>query len=254
MNLATNARDAMPDGGKLLISVQLRVIGEGAEAMFGLPVSGKYVMISMSDTGSGIDGKTIERIFEPFFTTKQNGKGTGLGLAIIHGIVKQHNGSILVKSEVGKGSTFQVHLPLFEGVVEDEVLQVEKNVSGGTETILVVEDESVVAMFMKKTLERAGYEVLLTADGDEAAARFKEYKDTISLVLSDVVLPKKNGNEIYHEIRTLKPLTKIIFVSGYTSDIICSKGIIEADVDFIPKPFAKNDLLLKVREVLDRQA
>jgi len=253
MNLATNARDAMPDGGQLHISAQRVVIEDGAEAMFELPVSGKYVMISVSDTGSGIDVKSMERIFEPFFTTKQDGKGTGLGLAIIHGIIKQHNGSILVNSEVGKGSTFQIHLPLLEGVVEDEIPQVAINVSGGTETLLVIEDECVVAMFMKKTLERAGYTVLVAADGDEAVAKFKEYKDTVALVLSDVVMPKKNGKEIYHEIKTLKPGTKIIFVSGYTSDIICSKGIIEAEVDFIPKPFAKNDLLQKVREVLDRQ-
>lgn len=254
MNLATNARDAMPDGGKLRISARRVYIEDGSELMYGLPAAGKYARISVSDTGAGIDEKSMERIFEPFFTTKQVGMGTGLGLSVIHGIIKQHNGSIQVESEIGKGSVFHFYLPLLDGYVTEEKQQADKSVSGGTETLLVAEDESIVAMFMKRTLERAGYTVMVAMNGDEAVAMFEEHKDSVSLVLSDVIMPKKNGKEIHGAIQLIKPGIKVIFVSGYTADIICSKGIAEKEVDFISKPFAKKDLLRKVRNVLDRQS
>jgi PAS domain S-box-containing protein len=252
MNLATNARDAMPHGGCLSISTEQVVVKDGTEALYDLVVPGKYALISVADTGAGIDKKSIKRLFEPFYTTKEVGKGTGLGLSIVYGIIKQHDGSVLVSSEPGQGTTFNIYLPLVEGCAVKDETRISAPLAGGVETLLIAEDEEIVKLFLRKILEKAGYRVIVANDGEEAVARFKEYND-ISLVLSDVVMPKKNGKEILEEIRRIKPQIKVIFISGYTADIIHAKGILEQDVDFISKPFSKNDLLLKVREVLDRR-
>jgi PAS domain S-box-containing protein len=251
MNLAANARDAMPHGGRLLISTELVIVEAGYEDRYDLPLPGKYTLISVADSGKGIDEKSIDRLFEPFYTTKDIGKGTGLGLSIVHGIIKQHEGSILVSSVPDTGTTFKIYLPLVEGSIVTDKAMLPVPLAGGMETLLVAEDEEVVKDFLKKILERAGYKVIAASDGEQAVARFKEHDD-ISLVLSDVVMPKKNGREIVEEIRRIRPEIKVVFISGYTADIMHSKGILEKDVDFITKPFLKADLLQRVRQVLDK--
>jgi PAS domain S-box-containing protein len=251
MNLASNARDAMPNGGRLSISTKEALVRDGYEALHDLPAPGKYVLISVADTGTGIDKESMERLFEPFYTTKEIGKGTGLGLSIVYGIVKQHGGSVLVSSEPGEGTTFNIYLPVIEGSADKEGKKVSVPLAGGTETLLIAEDEEIVKVLLQKTFERVGYKVLTAGDGEEAVALFKQHDD-ISLVLSDVVMPKKNGKEILEEIRRIKPEMKVVFLSGYTADIMHSKGILEKDVDFITKPFLKADLLRKVRDMLDK--
>ena len=252
MNLAANARDAMPHGGRLSMSTGRVMVKEGSEGQYDLPAPGNYALISVADSGTGIDKNSMERLFEPFYTTKEVGKGTGLGLSIVHGIIKQHEGSVLVSSEPGNGTTFKIYLPLAESRIVWDQQEISVPVAGGTETLLVAEDEEVVKGYLKRILERAGYRVIAACDGEEAVARFKEHDD-ISLVLSDVVMPKKNGIEILEEIRRIKPETKVLFISGYTADIMHSKGILEKDVDFITKPFLNADLLRMVRQVLDKK-
>ena len=212
---------------------------------------GKYALISVADTGTGIDKKSLESIFEPFYTTKEVGKGTGLGLSIVHGIIKQHNGSILVSSELGKGTTFNIYLPLIEGQAVTEKSKMAAPLAGGIETLLVAEDEEIVRDLMKKILEKAGYKVIIADNGEDAVARFKEHDD-ISLVLSDVVMPRKNGKEMLDEIRKIKPGIKAVFISGYSADIFTQKGALEEGTEFITKPFKKDELLQKIREVLDK--
>lgn len=252
MNLATNARDAMPQGGCLTISTMEVAVKQGSEALYDLPQPGKYARVTCRDTGAGIDQEAMERIFEPFYTTKEVGKGTGLGLSIIYGIIKQHEGSILVSSEPGKGTSFDIYLPLSDGqVVKDETI-ITAPVAGGTETLLIAEDEEIVRFFLKKILEKAGYKVIVAADGEEAMARFRE-RDDFSLVLSDVVMPRKNGNELLAEMRKVNPGIKVLFISGYTADIIQKCGIVDEHVAFITKPISRNNLLQKIREVLDKE-
>jgi two-component system cell cycle sensor histidine kinase/response regulator CckA len=253
MNLATNARDAMPDGGSLSISVRRSVIREGFEGRYDLPAPGEYILISVTDTGTGIDDRSMGRLFEPFYTTKEVGKGTGLGLSIVHGIIKQHNGSVLVSSKKGKGTTFRIYLPLTESLAVGGRPEVRKPLASGTETLLVAEDEEVVKDFLERILERSGYKVISADDGEDALVKFREHKDEISLVLSDVVMPKKNGKEIVDEIKRIKPGIKFVFISGYAADIVHNKGILEKGVDFITKPFFKDDLLRKLRQVLDNE-
>ena len=252
MNLATNARDAMPQGGRFTISSRQVEVESGTEALYDLPSHGKYVVISVTDTGTGIDHKTMERIFEPFFTTKEVGKGTGLGLSITYGIIKQHNGSILVKSSPGKGTTFTIYLPTLAYGIQRREFVLRAPLSAGRETLLVAEDEDVVRVFLKNILERAGYSVITARDGEEGLIIYKQHMDGISLVLSDVVMPKMNGKELFKEIRKIKPDMKFIFISGYTADLIQEKGILEEGIECITKPFKKDDLLRKLRYMLDR--
>jgi CheY-like chemotaxis protein len=251
MNLATNARDAMPHGGHLSITTRHKVVEEGSETLYDLQSSGEYAIISVADTGTGMDKKTLESIFEPFFTTKEVGKGTGLGLSIVHGIIKQHNGSVLVSSEPGKGTTFDIYLPLVKGCAVKDESKISTSLVKGTETLLVVEDDEAVRMFMKKILARAGYKVIIADNGEDAVARFKEHDD-ISLVLSDLVMPKKSGREMQDEIRKIKPGTKVVFISGYAADVLEKKGMFEEGTEIMIKPFKKEDLLAKIREVLDK--
>jgi PAS domain S-box-containing protein len=251
LNLATNARDAMSSGGRLRIRTKPVTVKNGSEMLYELALPGNYAQISVSDTGTGIDEKLFDKLFEPFYTTKEVGKGTGLGLSIAYGIIKQHGGSILVSSESGKWTTFNIYLPLMRGEAVEPETGIMSAVTGGTETLLIAEDEEIVRFFMKRTLEKAGYRVITAGDGEEAVARFRE-NDAIDLVLSDVVMPKKNGKEILDEIRKLRPDIKVIFSSGYTADILHAKGIREEGLEFMAKPFTTNDLLQKIREMLDR--
>ncbi|HET6418541.1 MAG TPA: PAS domain S-box protein [Geobacteraceae bacterium] len=250
MNLATNARDAMPHGGRLSITTSQAVVEEGSEMHYDLSAPGKYALISVADTGTGMDKKTLGSIFEPFFTTKEVGEGTGLGLSIVHGIIKQHNGSVLASSEPGKGTIIDIYLPLAKGAAVKEEVKITTPSVGGMETLLVAEDDETVRMFMKKILERGGYKVIIADDGEDAVARFRQHDD-ISLVLSDVVMPRKNGRELLNEIRRIKPGIKAIFISGYAAEVMQKKGI-EEGTEFIRKPFKKEDLLRRVRQVLDK--
>ena len=253
MNLATNARDAMPFGGHMHIMTQEVVVQEGSESNYGLAVPGIYALISVSDTGTGIDKKSLERVFEPFYTTKEIGKGTGLGMSIIYGIVKQNNGSVHIESEPGKGTTVSIYLPTIDEVcISREKRHKIKPAVQGTETLLVAEDDEIVKSFLARILERAGYSVITAKDGEDAVVKFKENMDDISLVMTDVVMPKKNGKEIFEEIKKIRPEMKVIFISGYSADIIHKKFMIQEGVDFITKPFMKNDLLQKVRNVIDK--
>ncbi len=253
MNLATNARDAMPRGGRLHISTQAVDVRDGSEGQYELARPGKYARISVSDTGVGIEGKILGRVFEPFFTTKEVGKGTGLGLAMIYGAIKQHNGSILVTSNPGKGTTFSIYLPILMDAHQGEENGLAATVpcSRGNEMVLVAEDEEIVRSFIKNILEKAGYKTIVAADGEEALEKIGKYREDISLILSDVIMPKKNGREILDEAKRINPSTKAVFISGYTENFMQEKGIFEEGMDFITKPFQKDILLRKVREVLD---
>jgi CheY-like chemotaxis protein len=252
MNLATNARDSMPDGGTLTISTQLTEIDDEFKRMHGYGEPGIYALIAVEDTGLGMDDETKQRIFEPFFTTKEVGRGTGLGLAIIYGIVKQHNGYIDVYSELGRGTIFRIYLPVVE-LTADEALSAEYiPMKGGTETILLVEDESALRTVTKTVLEKFGYTVIEAVDGVEAVDKFKEHKDKISLVLLDVVMPNKNGKEAYQEILAIRPDVQAIFLSGYASNSIVKK-ILDEGWELLLKPVAPKELLRKIRKVLGRE-
>jgi CheY-like chemotaxis protein len=211
-----------------------------------------YAVISATDTGTGMDKETSEKIFNPFFTTKEVGKGTGLGLSIAYGIIKQHNGSITVHSELSEGTTFKVYLPLITAPVEAAPAVAPAPLRGGTETILIAEDNESVRNIIRISLERAGYKVIEATDGEEAIRTFTAHKDSIQLVLLDVVMPKKNGKEVFDQIKSIDPSVKVLFLSGYTADIVHRKGIRDGSIDFIPKPVSPDTILLKVREVLDK--
>ncbi|MCF8129635.1 MAG: PAS domain S-box protein [Deltaproteobacteria bacterium] len=252
MNLAVNARDAMFEGGRLTISTGLEEMDEAFVADYGYGAPGKYALITVADTGPGMDAKTRKRIFDPFFTTKGVGKGTGLGLSMAYAILKQHNGYINVYSKPGKGTVFRIYLPLGEetastdGKSEDVV-----PVKGGNETIIIAEDDDSLRKLIKVTLESFGYQVIAAKDGEEAISKFMENKERISLALLDMIMPKKNGKEVSEVIRKASPGIKVLFSSGYSGDIIKSDEFTAAGFNFIQKPFQSRDLLIQVREILD---
>ncbi len=252
MNLVTNARDAMPDGGSLAIQTDAISIDQGyaGEHLFESP--GEYVVLTVSDTGIGMDLKTREKIFEPFFTTKEVGKGTGLGMAIVYGIIRQHKGNIDVDSEVGKGTTFKVFLPLTH--VEEDVISEPAQAlpAGNGETIIIAEDEALLRISMKLMLEDSGYKIIEAKNGEEAVKKFKENRGKVSLVILDVIMPVKDGKEAYEDMKATEPDIKAIFMSGYTDDTIWRKGILQEGFNFISKPVNPEILMRKIREVLNR--
>jgi PAS domain S-box-containing protein len=254
MNCATNARDAMPEGGLLRIETETLEIDREFIREHGFGNEGKYALISITDTGTGMDRETGEKIFEPFFTTKQVGKGTGLGLAMVYGTITQHGGHINFYSEPGKGTTFRIYLPLIQAnrAAEEITPGVIHSLETGTETILLAEDESEVRVLTKKLIEDYGYKVIEATDGEDAVNKFTLHKDEIELILLDVVMPNKNGREVYKEIKEIKPDIKALFTSGYPSDIVHRQGILEKGFELIMKPAAPAVLLKKIREVLDR--
>jgi PAS domain S-box-containing protein len=252
LNLATNAMDAMPDGGDLIIKTERVKADDHFIKSHGIEKPGSYALISFKDTGQGINEDIKERIFEPFFTTKEVGKGTGLGLSMVYGIVKQHDGYVDISSEPDKGTTFKIYFPLFPSKVEEEEITVPSIAKTGKETILVAEDDVHVRELVKQLLEIFGYNVIVAKDGKDAIDTFIMHRDIIQLLLLDVIMPKKNGKEAYDEIKKLSPHMKVIFISGYSADIIHSKGIIDEGLDFLSKPILQEILLNKVREVLDR--
>lgn len=251
MNFATNARDAMPGGGHLLIGTGTVEMDDDFIRAHGFGEVGRYALLSVSDTGKGMDEKTRERIFEPFFTTKERGKGTGLGLSVVYGIVKQHNGYINVYSEPDHGTVFNVYIPLSE--LAEEEMKTAKRLPArrGTGTILLAEDRVEVRQMLRDTLVRFGYRVLEAVDGEDAVTIYGQNKGEIRLLIIDIVMPKKNGKEVYEEIRKTDPAMKAIFMSGYTADIVNKKGIAAEGQNFLSKPFTPNKLLAKIREVLE---
>jgi CheY-like chemotaxis protein/two-component sensor histidine kinase len=254
MNLATNARDAMPHGGELTIGTETIEFDDAFIRAHGFGKAGAYALVSVTDTGIGMDEETRKRIFEPFYTTKEAGKGTGLGLSMAYGIVTQHHGHINVYSEPGKGTTFRIYFPLMESEHDKSgalaAAPVEKP-SGGTETVLVVEDDETVRTFSRTVLEQFGYTVLEAVDGADAVATFMKNQDTIQLVVLDVIMPKKSGKEASDEIRTIKPGIKILFMSGYPADKLQRERLLDNGMELVMKPISPGDFLKKVRTVLD---
>ena len=251
MNLAVNARDAMREGGRLTITSE-NVTLEDADCK-GIPEAqpGRYVRLSVSDTGFGIDRKTVQRIFEPFFSTKGLGEGTGLGLSVVYGIVKQHEGWIHVTSEPGKGSTFEVYFPMVSEKVEEkkkETISMEKP-SGEGKRILVVEDEERVLEFTINGLDRSGYVVFAAANAEEAKKIFKKEKGNFHLVLSDVVLPDESGIELVEEFISQKPDIAVLLSSGYTDHKSRWPVIQKRGFHFLEKPYTLNDLLCVVQDL-----
>lgn len=253
INLAINACDAMPDGGILTISTDLVDIDEDYVKTHGYGKPGKYILISVEDTGIGMTPAVKDRIFEPFFTTKGAGKGTGLGLSIVYGTIKQLDGYINVYSEVSKGTTFKIYLPAFN-VKPIDYRKYDSTVVytlTGNETILLAEDEKSVREGIREILENYGYRVIEACDGEDALYKFRENKDFIDLLIIDVIMPIKNGRDAYLEMLNEKPDLKALFMSGYTSNIIHKRGILNEGINFIPKPITPIELLRKIREILD---
>lgn len=251
MNLTANAKDAMPHGGSLVIETEVVRMDKDYVRVHGYGELGTYALLTITDTGEGIDEKIRKRIFEPFFTTKDIGKGTGLGLSIVYGIIKQHNGYINVYSELGKGTTFKIYLPLVEAEVLPELTEEPVTSLSGTETILIAEDEESVRNLYKEALEAYGYEIIDAEDGEAAVRKFVENRDKIKLIILDVVMPKKNGKEAYEEIKAMSPDIKALFTSGYTENVIHKKGILDYSYNFLRKPVSPHVLLKKIREVLN---
>ncbi|MBA4373364.1 MAG: hybrid sensor histidine kinase/response regulator [Thermodesulfovibrio sp.] len=252
MNLITNARDAMPAGGELIVTTEPYRIDEEFPLSHGYGNPGHYALISVSDSGSGMDEETRRRIFEPFFTTKEVGKGTGLGLSIIYGIIKQHDGFIEVDSNPGAGTTFRIYLPIVR-TAPSETADSEKTSypAGGSETILLAEDDEMLRKLAESVLREFGYNVIVAVDGDEAVEKFIQNQDCIDLLISDLVMPKKNGKEVHDAIRKIRPELKTVFVSGYSPEIVRSKISPGKDVTIMYKPVSPMDLLRKIRSVLD---
>jgi PAS domain S-box-containing protein len=251
MNLVVNARDAMPTGGKLTIETANVLVTEENLQALGCRTTGPHVVLSVSDTGIGIDEATQSRIFEPFFTTKARDKGTGLGLSTVFGIVEQSGGCVSVSSQVGHGTTFKIHLPCEEGATHVERPVVIAATSRGTETILLVEDEDQVRTVARGVLVRNGYKVLDARNAGEAMLLCEKHTGPIHLLLSDVVMPQMSGPELATRLSALRPELKILFMSGYTDDSIVRHGILNSDIAFLQKPLTPGSLTRRVRDVLD---
>jgi len=254
MNLATNARDAMPRGGKLTIRTDIIEIDDLFIQQHGYGKQGLYALISFEDTGIGMTKKTMERIFEPFFTTKEVGKGTGLGLATVYGIIKQQNGYIDVQSKPNKGTIFNIYLPIILSTPKEDHAYVDTAVQGGNETILVGEDEEVIRSFIREVLEDYGYKVIEATDGEDVIRKYNENKKDIRLLLLDIIMPRKTGKDAYDEIiGTNGNNPKALFISGYTTDFIQKHAGSDDETNFLYKPIDINVLLGEVRRILDEK-
>jgi PAS domain S-box-containing protein len=253
LNLAVNARDAMPRGGTLAVETAGVVLGASPPGRPDPLPGGPYAVLRVTDTGVGMDAATRARIFEPFFTTKEPGKGTGLGLSMVHGVVRQHGGAIQVQSEPGLGTTFEIYLPQVETPTESGGAdEVGARLAAGHETILLVEDEEDVRGLAREVLERHGYTVLEAGDGVQALRRCETEGDRIDLILTDVVMPRMSGRELVDRVRATRPGTRVLYMSGYTEDAIVRHGVRDSSMFLLGKPFTPADLIGKVREVLDK--
>jgi two-component system, cell cycle sensor histidine kinase and response regulator CckA len=252
INLAVNARDAMPNGGRLRISTRNTTLdAEMAERRVG-GAAGNYVVLSISDTGTGIPAEVQRHMFEPFYTTKESGRGTGLGLSTVFGIVKQAGGDLTVYSEMEEGTTFNLYFPaLSSDARANEAAEGVAQVRGGSETVLLVEDDPHLILLSEKILGRLGYTVLLARNGGEAIETIERHGDEIAIVITDVVMPVLGGRLLGERVRELRADLPVLFMSGYTSDEVTRRGILEGEVPFIQKPFNPDEFGRKVREVLD---
>ncbi|MDD2365047.1 MAG: response regulator [Desulfuromonadaceae bacterium] len=254
INLCNNACDAMPAGGELTITTDMVLVDADFISANHLCKSGRYAVIKVSDTGIGMDEPTRLKIFEPFFTTKEVGKGTGLGLAMVHGIIEQHGGCVDVLTAPGEGSLFNVYIPLVEQETceSDLTAVVKSEVTGGSETLLVAEDDAELLEFMSEILTRRGYKVILAMDGAEAVEQFRKNSEEIRLIIMDILMPHKSGKQACDEIRKIAHDVKVLFSSGYGAKVIEQQGLVLESLDFIAKPIQPAELLPKIREMLDR--
>jgi PAS domain S-box-containing protein len=248
-NLVSNARDAMPQGGNLILETDFVFLDNNFRETHGFGKSGRYAHITLADSGDGMDKNTLEKIFNPFFTTKAPGQGTGLGLTTVYAIVKQHNGFIIADSQPGQGTTFHLYLPAAGATARKEE-PLPDDLRTGTERIMIADDDEDVRTFIRDALRLCGYQTVEAIDGEDAIAKFREAPE-IDLVILDSVMPKKNGREVFNEIVKINPQIKALFISGYTHDVVLDKGISAEDVNFLSKPIALHLLLSKVREILD---
>ena len=254
MNLAVNGRDAMPRGGKLTIETANKELDEDYARRHVAVKPGAYVLLAVSDNGCGMDKETQSHLFEPFFTTKEQGKGTGLGLSTVYGIIKQSGGNIWVYSELGQGTSFKIYLPTVEEEVETyKTAALFSPPPGGTETILLVEDEEAVRTMISKVLQSGGYTVLEAQHGVEALRVCKKHSGPIHLMISDVVMPQMSGRELAGRLALRRPEMRVLYISGYPDNAIVHHGVLETGTAFLQKPFTLNALEYKVREVLDGQ-
>jgi len=253
MNLAVNARDAMPRGGRLTIETANVFLDEDYAQRHVSVKPGSYVMLAVSDNGCGMDQETQSHLFEPFFTTKEKGKGTGLGLSTVYGIVKQSGGNIWAYSELGRGTTFKIYLPMVTQAVKEKYARPERRriSARGAETILLVEDEKAVRMMIGKTLQSKGYAVLEAQHGQEALSICEDYSGPIHLMVTDVVMPLMSGKELAEQLAPQRPEMKVLYMSGYPDNSIVQHGVLEPGTEFLQKPFTLNTLEAKVREILD---
>lgn len=253
LNLAVNARDAMPDGGLLIIETEKIEIDEEYAKTHGYGPPGAYALLTFTDFGMGMDKDTVEKIFEPFYTTKEVGKGTGLGLSMVYGIVKQHNGYINCYSEPGKGTTFKIYFQLTHEKAIPAKSAISVTSITGTETILLAEDDANVRKLTKYVLERYGYKVIEAVDGEDAVHKFMENQGNIDLLLFDVIMPRMNGKMAYEEIKKARRKIPVIFISGYTANVIHKKGILDEGLNLVFKPISPTGLLSKIRQVLSEK-
>ncbi len=251
MNLVVNARDAMADGGKLLIETRDVELDESYADKLLIVRPGHYVMLAVTDTGTGMDDRTRELAFDPFFTTKEQGQGTGLGLSTVYGIVKQSGGAIDVYSEPGFGTSVKVYFPRVDRAAALEAAAETREPAGGLETILVAEDDEAVRHLIQKALEKSGYNPLLAASGAEALRRVKEHPGPIQLLIADVIMPRMSGMELAKRLRKLRPEMAVLYMSGYTDSALRQRGNFDSGMQFLQKPFSPAALKHKVREILD---
>jgi nitrogen-specific signal transduction histidine kinase/ActR/RegA family two-component response regulator len=255
VNLVVNARDALAAGGTITLKTQSMVVNEPCSGLEPGPSVGQYTLLSVSDTGHGMDAETQQHIFEPFFTTKEPGKGTGLGLSTVQSIVRQNAGYIDVSSELGCGTTFKVFFPALPGAVHDITPRVtQPRAAGGNETILLVEDEDRVRVLMASVLRRHGYRVIEAHAPIQAIELSKQYTSTIHLLLTDVVMPEMSGPELAEMLQPYRQSTRVLYVSGYTDYTLKRHGVCDRSDAFLPKPLTPERLLRKVRDVLDASA
>ena len=251
-NLVVNAHDAIAGVGAITIRTENVEIDDSNRADLPEFIPGRYVLLTISDTGAGMSQEVRDNIFEPFFTTKELGKGTGLGLSTVYGIVKQNDGFIYVASEPGEGTTFKIYLPRFEAETAQVTAEAAAGkLAAGTETILLVEDDEAILNLSKMILENLGYKVLAAPTPRRAAHLVEEHPGDIQLLITDVVMPEMNGRELAERLSAIRPNLKCLYMSGYTADVIAHRGILQEGVNFIRKPFGNDELAARVREVLD---